>query len=64
MRFGFVGSLVWYKGGEVMMRAMQRLAEHGFAVTVLDDERCVALMTDFIAARPELWFEDIGQVVP
>jgi cytosine deaminase len=28
----------------------------------LDDERCVALMTEFIAARPELWFEDIGEV--
>ena len=37
------------------------LAEHGVAVTVLDDERCVALMTDFIAARPELWNEDIGE---
>jgi cytosine/creatinine deaminase len=37
------------------------LAEHGVAVTVLDDERCVTLMTDFIAARPELWHEDIGE---
>ncbi len=26
VRFGFVGSLVWYKGGEVMVRAMERLA--------------------------------------
>jgi glycosyltransferase involved in cell wall biosynthesis len=25
VRFGFVGSLVWYKGAEVMLRAMQRL---------------------------------------
>ena len=38
------------------------LAEHGVAVTVLNDERCAALMADFVAARPELWFEDIGQV--
>ncbi len=37
------------------------LAEHGVAVTVLDDERCVAMMTEFIAARPELWHEDIGE---
>jgi cytosine/creatinine deaminase len=37
------------------------LAEHGVAVTVLDDERCVTLMNDFIAARPELWNEDIGE---
>ncbi|MCP9273423.1 nucleoside deaminase [Mycolicibacterium arenosum] len=37
------------------------LAEHGVAVTVLDDARCVGLMTDFIAAHPELWAEDIGE---
>ncbi|MDT7706402.1 MAG: cytosine/creatinine deaminase [Pseudonocardiales bacterium] len=37
------------------------LAEHGVAVTVLDDERCAGMMTDFIAARPELWNEDIGE---
>jgi cytosine deaminase len=37
------------------------LAEHGVGVTVLDDDECVALMTGFIAARPELWFEDIGR---
>ena len=28
---------------------------------MLDDERCVALMTDFIAAQPDLWNEDIGE---
>ena len=27
VRFGFVGSLVWYKGGEVLMRAFGRLAD-------------------------------------
>lgn len=37
------------------------LAEHGVEVMLLDDERCVALMEDFIAARPELWHEDIGE---
>ncbi|MGX7824726.1 nucleoside deaminase [Actinokineospora sp. 24-640] len=37
------------------------LAEHGVAVTIADDPECVALMTDFIAARPDLWFEDIGE---
>jgi len=26
LRFGFVGSLVWYKGAEVMLRAMKRLS--------------------------------------
>jgi cytosine deaminase len=37
------------------------LAEHGVGITIVDDPECVALMTDFIAGRPELWFEDIGQ---
>ncbi|MFF0487717.1 nucleoside deaminase [Nocardia sp. NPDC004068] len=36
------------------------LAENGVTVTVLNDPRCVAMMREFIAARPELWFEDIG----
>jgi cytosine deaminase len=37
------------------------LAEHGVAVTLLDDQRCVKMMQDFIAAKPELWAEDIGE---
>jgi cytosine/creatinine deaminase len=37
------------------------LAEHGVAVTVLDDARCVELMAGFIAAEPRLWNEDIGE---
>lgn len=36
------------------------LAEHGVQVTLLDDPRCVTMMTEFIAANPELWNEDIG----
>jgi creatinine deaminase len=36
------------------------LAENGVEVVVLDDETCVAMMTDFIAANPTLWNEDIG----
>jgi cytosine/creatinine deaminase len=36
------------------------LADNGVEVVVLDDRQCVELMTDFIAARPELWNEDIG----
>jgi creatinine deaminase len=38
------------------------LAEHGVRITLLDDETCKALMRAFIAARPDLWFEDIGEV--
>jgi cytosine deaminase len=36
------------------------LAENGVEVVLLDDARCVQMMTDFIAAHPELWNEDIG----
>jgi len=37
------------------------LAEHGVTVTLLDDDRCVAMMDEFIRTRPELWAEDIGE---
>ena len=37
-----------------------RAAENGVEVVLLDDPECVQMMTDFIAARPELWNEDIG----
>ncbi|MGO1057276.1 nucleoside deaminase [Crossiella sp. CA198] len=37
------------------------LAEHGVQVTLLDDPECVTLMTEFIAANPKLWHEDIGE---
>jgi cytosine deaminase len=36
------------------------LAENGVSVTVLDDQRCVNMMEEFIADRPDLWNEDIG----
>ncbi|MGQ4597565.1 deaminase [Nocardia sp. R6R-6] len=36
------------------------LADHGVAVTVLQDRRCVELMARFIAEHPALWYEDIG----
>ena len=50
-----VGEAATFAGGH------EWLAEHGVSVTVLDDARCRQMMNDFIAARPELWFEDIGQ---
>lgn len=37
------------------------LRTRGVDVVVLDDEECVSLMSDFIAANPELWNEDIGE---
>ena len=37
------------------------LRERGVDVEVLQDAECVDLMRRFIASRPELWNEDIGQ---
>ncbi|MBJ7290592.1 MULTISPECIES: nucleoside deaminase [Williamsia] len=37
------------------------LIEHGVDVVILDDPRCIDLMTAFIAERPEVWNEDIGE---
>lgn len=37
------------------------LAEHGVEIVLLDDQRCVDLMTEFIERRPDVWFEDIGE---
>lgn len=36
------------------------LAEHGVTITMVHDAECVRMMTDFIHARPDLWYEDIG----
>ena len=37
------------------------LAERGVEVTVLNDDTCISMMRDFIAAEPHLWNEDIGE---
>lgn len=37
------------------------LYENGVTIEIADDETCVALMTEFIAAHPDLWYEDIGE---
>ncbi|GAA1460502.1 nucleoside deaminase [Williamsia maris] len=37
------------------------LIEHGVDVVILDDPRCIDLMTAFIAERPDVWNEDIGE---
>ena len=50
-----IGEAATFQGGH------EWLAEHGVRVTLLDDPECVTLMRNFIAARPELWFEDIGR---
>ena len=37
------------------------LRSRGVELTIVDDERCVQLMSDFIREHPELWNEDIGR---
>ena len=49
-----VGEATTFHGGH------DWLAEHGVRIVVLDDAECITLMTEFIAARPDLWSEDIG----
>lgn len=36
------------------------LAVRGVSLRVVQDERCIALMRDFMAREPGLWNEDIG----
>ncbi len=43
-----------FYGGEDLLRS------RGVEVIVLQDAECIALMTEFIAAEPKLWNEDIG----
>lgn len=38
------------------------LRSRGVELVILDDAECIRLMRDFIAAYPELWNEDIGEV--
>ena len=50
-----VGENRTFYGGEDYLRA------RGVEVVVLDDQECVQMMRDFIAAEPSLWNEDIGE---
>lgn len=50
-----VGENRTFYGGEDLLRA------RGVEVVVVDDEECVQMMTEFIAAQPQLWNEDIGE---
>ena len=51
-----IGENQTFLGAEDLLRA------NGVEVVVVDDQRCVDMMTGFIEARPELWNEDIGEV--
>ncbi|TLY52593.1 MAG: nucleoside deaminase [Gammaproteobacteria bacterium] len=50
-----VGENVTFMGEEDWLRSK------GVAIEVINDPRCIELMRKFIAARPELWNEDIGE---
>lgn len=50
-----IGENRTFMGEEALLR------ERGVQLDVLQDAECVRLMEDFIAARPELWNEDIGE---
>ena len=49
-----VGENRTFMGDEDLLRS------RGVSVEVLQDETCIAMRREFIAARPELWNEDIG----
>jgi cytosine deaminase len=50
-----VGENRTFLGEEELLRS------RGVAVEVVQDAECIAMMTSFIAARPDLWNEDIGE---
>jgi len=50
-----VGENQTFMGEEALLRS------RGVQVDVVHDTTCIALMTQFIADKPELWNEDIGE---
>lgn len=49
-----IGENVTFQGPEAYVRS------RGVELVILNDPECIQLMRDFIAAKPELWNEDIG----
>lgn len=49
-----IGENQTFMGEEALLRS------RGVQVEVLQDDTCIRLMRDFIAAKPQLWNEDIG----
>ena len=50
-----IGENTTFMGEEELLRS------RGVEVVVVDDAECKRLMREFIAAKPELWNEDIGE---
>lgn len=55
IRHVVVGENRTFMGEEDLLRS------RGVNVEVVQDERCIAMMKEFIAAHPELWDEDVGR---
>jgi cytosine/creatinine deaminase len=51
-----IGENRTFRGPEDYVRS------RGVTLEVVDDAECIEMMRKFIAARPELWNEDIGEV--
>lgn len=49
-----IGENISFMGEEQLLR------ERGVSLTVLQDDRCIAMMRDFIRTHPAIWNEDIG----
>src|SRR4051812_20201166 len=54
IRHVVIGENLTFMGEEDLLRT------RGVRVEVVQDDRCVAMMKQFIATHPELWNEDIG----
>jgi len=50
-----IGENSTFKGEEALLKS------RGVSLEVRQDARCIAMMTEFIRDRPELWDEDIGK---
>lgn len=51
-----IGDNVNFKGPE------EHLRSRGIELVILNDPECVAMMREFIAEKPDLWNEDIGEM--
>jgi cytosine/creatinine deaminase len=49
-----IGENRTFQGPEAYVRS------RGVTLEIVDDQECIQMMRDFIAAKPELWNEDIG----
>jgi len=51
-----IGENLTFMGEEALLKS------RGVEVTVIQNQECIALMRNFISAKPQLWNEDIGVV--